>query len=171
MKNMFKMAAILAVFCAISAGSLSFVYLSTRPQIELYARTALQNSLREVLPGADSFIEKKGIYFGSRKGEQIGYAVPVGQRGYSSEIKLLVGINIKGRTVGLKVLNQNETPGLGVNILKPAFLKQFYDKTVTDPLIPKKDIDAITGATISTRAVCDGVRQALRLLSREGESK
>ena len=168
MKNILKMAVILATFCALSAWALSYVYLFTRPQIELYARNALQKSLKEVLPGADSFTEKNGIYYGTRQGSLIGFAVPATRRGYSSEINLLAGININGQIAGLKVLSQNETPGLGVNILKPSFLEQFNDKTINDPLVPKKDIDAITGATISTRAVCEAVRQAL---SRESESK
>jgi len=60
------------------------------------------------------------------------------------------------------VLKQKETPGLGSAITKMSFLQQFIGKSLKDRLAPKEDIDTITGATISTRAVCDGIKQALK---------
>lgn len=144
MGKILKLAAILAVFCVISAGGLAYVYLFTQPKIEANSKLTLENSKREVL-GKDN----KGT------------AVAVSPRGYSGPIDMLVGIDPQGKVKGLKILNQRETPGLGANITKPGFLRQFVGKSAKDSIEPKKDIDAITGATISSRAVCRGVREAL----------
>lgn len=144
MGKIIKLAVILAVFCIISAGGLAYVYLFTQPKIEKNAKLAFENSKREVL-GKDN----------------IGTAVVVSPRGYSGPIEMLVGID-KGKVKGIKVLSHRETPGLGANIVKSSFLNQFIGKSLKDLIEPKKDIDAITGATISSRAVCSGVREALQ---------
>ena len=155
------------LFCVISAALLSWVYLLTKPKIEFYARQTLENSLHEVLPNAGTFkeVKKDGqiIYQGLSDGTVAGTAFFLAPQGYGGKIEMLVGIDLKGKISGIKIINQHETPGLGVNILKKEFLEQFLGKTIKDPLEPKKDIDAITGATISTRAVCHGAKNALEI--------
>ena len=79
---------------------------------------------------------------------------------------MVVGIDLKGRVAGIKIISMNETPGLGMKASGSNFLKQFMGKTSKSPLKAKKDIDAITGATITSQAVADGVKQALK----KGES-
>lgn len=144
MLNSLKMGFILALFCVLSAWGLSYVYLFTQTQIAANARLALEKSTSEVMPAS---------------GE--GRAIAVRTRGYGSEIELLVGIDKRGAVSGLKVLSHRETPGLGAKITAPAFLGQFQGKKITDRIAVKEDIDAITGATVSSRAVCKGVRDAL----------
>jgi electron transport complex protein RnfG len=142
MGKILQLAFILAVFCIISAGSLAFIYMFTQPKIDLNRKLSYDLSVKEVLP-------------------QPGKAVSVSPRGYSGPINMLIGIDKSGKIVGIKILSQTETPGLGANVVKPKFLNQFIGKTGNDPIEPRKDIDAITGATISSRAVCSGVKQAL----------
>jgi electron transport complex protein RnfG len=160
-----RLASILAVFCAISAGGLAFVFMLTQPMIELNAKTAFTRSLREVLPDAISFSEVKSgadrVFRGRGEKNVAGVAVALSSQGYSGPIELLVGIGANNKVKGVKVLGQRETPGLGANIIKPSFLVQFVGKDLNSPLEPKKDIDAITGATISSRAVCKGVKDSL----------
>ena len=144
MGKIIKLATILMIFCVISAGGLAYVYLFTKPKIEKNAKVAYENSVKEVLPSDAS-----------------GQVVLVSPRGYSGPIEMMIGIDKKGKVTGVKVLNHRETPGLGANIVKPSFLNQFIGKSLKDTIEPKKDIDAITGATISSRAVCSGVREAL----------
>ncbi|MDD5593972.1 MAG: FMN-binding protein [Candidatus Margulisbacteria bacterium] len=139
-----KLGLILAVFCVISAGLLAYVYQFTKPRIELYTNRSRELSVRQVL--AD---------------QAAGRAINISIRGYSGDIEMLVGVGPSGEVTGVKIVSQHETPGLGANIVKPAFLSQFTGKTAKDPIEPKKDIDAITGATISSRAVCVGVKNAL----------
>lgn len=155
------MATILMVFCVISAGGLAFVYLFTQPKIEQNAKLSLENSLREVLPGSTAFEELKGEGAQVYKSDK-GYAVLVSLRGYSGPVKMLVGVDKEGKVVRVKVLDQKETPGLGAKVVQPEFLSQFSGKSESDKLEPKQDIDAITGATITSRAACQGVKQALK---------
>lgn len=142
MLNYIKMGLILAVVCVLSAWGLAYVYLATGPQIENNKLQARAKAEAEVLPHG-------------------GTAVAVAPRGYGGPIEMLVGIDKAGKVSGVKVINQRETPGLGTNVAGTKFLTQFLGKTKRDQLEPKKDIDAITGATISSRAACLGVKEAL----------
>jgi electron transport complex protein RnfG len=177
MGKIIKLGATLGVFCVVSAGLLAYVFLLTVPQIEANAKATYETSLREVLPGADMFKPlaaagaQERIFEGYAGGKRIGMAVEVAPRGYSGEVKMLVGVDPNLRVRGLKILAQKETPGLGTNILKPKFIGQFIGKGIADALEPKKDIDALTGATISTRAVCDGVKSVLKKAELRGEGK
>jgi Na+-translocating ferredoxin:NAD+ oxidoreductase subunit G len=168
MGKIIKLGVTLALFCVISAGMLAYVFMMTGPQIEANAKASFEGSLREVLPGAESFKNvstpgaKSEIYEGVAGGQVTGLAVKVAPRGYSGEIVMLVGVDPELRVKGMKILSQRETPGLGTNVEKPKFQKQFIGKGVKDAFAPKKDIDAITGATISSRAVCEGVKTVLK---------
>jgi len=165
MKRIIGLGFILMVFCVISAAALSLVYLLTKPTIDLYSKRTFENSLREVIPTADSFreINRVGMVFyqGMVSGTVTGAAFSLAPQGYSGKIEMLIGVDLNGKVSGIKILNQRETPGLGANVIKSNFLKQFIQKSLLDPIEPKKDIDAITGATITTRAVCRGVKSAL----------
>jgi len=168
MFKILKLAVTLGVFCIFSSGLLAYVYELTVPKIEANARASFEGSLREVLPGANTFknvtaADVQNPLFEGYEGEKlIGLAVQVAPRGYSGNVKMLVGVDPDLRVKGLKILDQKETPGLGTNIVKPKFTGQFIGKGKSDPLEPKKDIDAITGATISSRAVSEGVKAVIR---------
>ena len=145
MVKILKMGLILAVFGVMAASGLAYVYLFTQPRIDLNARRFLEGSKKEVLPASGK-----------------GKTIQVSPRGYSGPIEMLVGIDEKGNVSGIKILSHKETAGLGANIVNIKFLAQFKGKSKKDPLEAKKDIDAITGATISSRAVCSGVKEALK---------
>ncbi|OGC22867.1 hypothetical protein A2310_00525 [candidate division WOR-1 bacterium RIFOXYB2_FULL_37_13] len=165
MGKILKLGFVLMVFCVISAGALAYVYLFTQPKIELNGKRAFESSLTEVLPNALVFnivkIGSKEVYQGLSGKDIIGTVFFASPRGYSSNINMLVGIDSNAKISGIKIVSQNETPGLGTNVAKRSFLDQFLGKTANDQIEAKKDIDAITGATISSRAVCRGVREAL----------
>ena len=168
MGKIIKLGVTLGIFCVISAGMLAYVFMMTGPRIEANAKASFEGSLREVLPGAESFKSvaapgaKSEIYEGYAGGKVVGLAVKVAPRGYSGEIVMLVGVDPELRVKGMKILSQRETPGLGTNVEKPKFQRQFIGKGVKDTIEPKKDIDAITGATISSRGVCEGVKTVLK---------
>lgn len=143
MPKSIKLAVTLALFCIISAAALAGIYMFTQPKINANARVALEIAQKEVLAGA------------------AGKAFLVSPYGYAGNIDMLVGVGADGKIKGIKILRQRETPGLGAGIARQKFLKQFTGKSARDPLEPKKDIDAITGATISSRAVCAGAKKAL----------
>jgi len=159
---MSKSVIVLTLVCIIAAGLLGVTYIYTKDKIESQADLALADTLKEVFPNADDFEADGENYIAFRDGEIIGEAIVVESQGYSSVLRLLVGVDINNQITEVRVLFQEETPGLGSNIEKPEFYSQF-NGLGQDNIALKKDggeIDAITGATISTDAMIVGVRKA-----------
>lgn len=91
--------------------------------------------------------------------ETTGYRLNVTTRGYSGMINLAVQIDKNGVIKDIEILENNETPGFGTRINK-GFLSQFKEKRAGEVELGK-NIDAVTGATVSSRAITDAVRQAV----------
>jgi electron transport complex protein RnfG len=136
---------------------------ATSEKIEMQKKAEVNSALsKECLPGSCSLKEDKGRYIGlDKKGKVMGYAYRVYPKGYGGKIDMVVGLDVNGRVIGVKIISMNETPGLGMKASELKFLRQFIGKTSGHPLRAKKDIDAITGATITSQAVADGVKEAL----------
>ena len=99
-----------------------------------------------------------------KAGRQVGWAAPAQGQGYADTIKLIVGLTADaGRITGIKVIYNQETPGLGNKIVGDRFCNHFRGKSANVKLTAAKktadfaagEIEAITGATISSQAVCD----------------
>lgn len=102
-------------------------------------------------------------YEGIREGETIGYAVIKNVLGKLSHITFMVILDPEGEIDMVEIL---ASQGLwGADIRQKRFLDQFKKKTINDPLRLKSDIDAITGATISSRALTEGIKEILGYLS------
>ena len=177
MRDTLKLGLILMIICAVSAGSLSYVYGVTSKIIDERKALEVARAMAVVLPSAEDFqkltdeqlsgvkaeAEFSGVeevYQGSVDGEARGIVAKVLTPGYGGKIALLVGVNSDLAVEGLQVLSHSETPGLGGEITKPAFQAQFAGKGSSGPLAVSKDggeIVAITSATISSRAVVAGV--------------
>jgi len=164
LKDMIKLSVFLTIACAIAAAALSITYLATADRIELQKKAEINIALsRECLPGSSSIKTVKDHYVGyDKNGRVTGYAFRVMPKGYGGTIDMVVGINTKGHVLGVKILSMKETPGLGSKAAEPKFLDQFIGKTSKNPIKAKKDVDAITGATITSQAVSDGVKEALK---------
>lgn len=172
MKQLIKFGLILASICLMATLVLSVTYVITKPKIDQQLKREEETVLlKEIMPDADSFSHKKiyGIeYFEARRKDNlIGYCVRVVGSGYNGFIRLIAGIDPNGIIKGVKVLEHYETPGLGAKITEvkrneaePWFLKQFANKSI-DGIVVKKDIDAITGATISSRAVSEAINKTV----------
>jgi Na+-translocating ferredoxin:NAD+ oxidoreductase subunit G len=164
---MMRFIAVLAGVCAAAALVLGVLYNATKPIIAEQSAKEIQQALQRVMPGAGTYVKKtfsKGEYFECFQGEEfIGYALFVTATGYSGDIKMLLGINRDGTVLGLEVLAQAETPGLGAKCIEikrgqnqPWFLRQFYGKNITELSI--KRITALTGATITSEAILESVK-------------
>jgi H+/Na+-translocating ferredoxin:NAD+ oxidoreductase subunit G len=99
------------------------------------------------------------------RGEIIGMAVKTrSKKGYNGDVWLMVGFNMKGDIQNIFVIEQNETPGLGSKMTQPSFLDQFHGKNPGQMKLKVKkaggDVDAITGATISSKAFSEAVQLA-----------
>ncbi len=159
----------------ISAGmsaALGFVYSLTKGPIEIANKQAEIQAVKDVLPAFDNdpttgvkSIAGIDYYTATNQDKPAGYAVKTfTDKGFSGKFTLMVGFQPDGSINNIKVLDQKETPGLGTKMKDPKFKDQFLGKNPADfKLRVKKDggqIDAITAATISSRAFCDAVQKA-----------
>jgi len=163
-KDIIKLSVFLTIACAIAAAALSITYVTTSERIAVQKKAEVNSAIsNDCLPGCINIKEVKDHYEGfDKNGKKIGYAFRVSPQGYGGAIDMAVGIDIQGRVLGIKIISMKETPGLGSKASEPSFLAQFTGKTSISPLKAKKDIDAITGATITSQAVSNGVREALK---------
>lgn len=136
--------------------------------------------LKEVVPGADSFSEKEGeppVYKAYRNNastgekELIGYAfvtpdVPPERNGYSGTIDTLIGMDLEGTIVGLKVIYYKESHRYTIgDFFTWGFEGQYLGKNARDRLSIGRDIDGIAKATISAKAAAWGIRQTIRAVA------
>ncbi len=176
-----RLAAILFLICALSAGILAEVYLITNLQIQKNVELEEIGKRNQVLPEAINFQlqERNGMKFYrgiDTNGKEVGVAFPFLSRGYGGPIRMMVGINPEGKITGVAIspLDHTETPGLGAKITGESFLSQLKGRTFSEIKLRSEDgsIDAIAGATVSSRAVCEGVKKALELWGEaEGRDK
>lgn len=161
MKEMVRYGFILSLICMVAAGLLAGVNYLTNSRIIAQAQAQEEASLKEVMPEAERFAavtsDEEIIYYQAldRRGKRIGVVFKASQKGYSSVIETMVGMLKDGSITAIKVLNQTETPGLGAKIAGEEFTAQFR----TQNALSLVDIQAITGATISSKAVIDSVKQ------------
>lgn len=160
MKEMLRYGVILALICMVASGLLAVVNSLTKARIIAQAETEEERALSEVLPEAMHFEPVKSddniIYYKGEDKENkfIGVAFKASGKGYSSTIETMVGMEKDGTITAIKILSQNETPGLGANIAEPKFTGQFSNRNIQD----LNQAEAITGATISSKAVIDSVK-------------
>jgi len=172
-----KMVAVLTIVCCVAALALSQVHKVTKEPIAEAERNEQLKAIKAVLPpyANDPLKEvekhkyegtKYEFYVGKKDGKVVGRAVKVKtQAGYSGAIETMLGIAPDGKITGIYILKHAETPGLGAKIVEKSFTDQFVSRSLAKFKIRVKkdggDIDQITGATISPRAVCLAVRQGL----------
>ncbi len=178
MNELVRMILTLVIVSVLSAASLAIVYEKARPIIEGKKLEYLENALVEVIPAADRFEENndlKEIISQDREGirqvfaaynknnEKIAMALLIDSIGFGGTIKILMGIDIDtGKITGMKILEHLETPGLGERITETEFLSQFKDKSTE---IKTDEVDAITGATISSKAVIKTIAENVNKIS------
>ncbi|TVR73709.1 MAG: FMN-binding protein [Spirochaetaceae bacterium] len=130
--------------------------------------------LEELFPGADRFeglhpdeppYSLIGAY---REGERKGTASHGRGSGYGGPIRVLVAADREGIIIGVAVVEQSETPGLGDVIREESFLGQFAGKLARDPITIGDDLDNISGATLSARGTAEAVRDALEQKAPDG---
>ena len=176
MKENIKLGLILLLITGVAGFLLGGAYEITKAPIATSIETNRQDAMKEILPTADKFskvdvkINDKisEVNSGSKGTEMAGYAIKVAPKGYGGPVELMVGISNAGKVTGIKILSHAETPGLGANAPQPKFSGQFANKPIKEKLevvkvVPSKDnqIQAITGATITSKAVTLGVNDAI----------
>ncbi len=171
--SFFNMLVVLTIICAISAFSLSYTYNQTKEIIAAANKELV--IIRQIVPDFDNDpiaeqytvapFENVTLYPVKLNGQLNGTAVKTfSTEGYSGLIWLMVGFDADGKIYDVAVLEHQETPGLGSNMELPSFKDQFKGKSPEAfKLAVTKDggdVDAITGATITSKAFCDAVEKA-----------
>jgi electron transport complex protein RnfG len=156
----------LVALSIVAATVLGAVYIPTQEQLKIYEQEQRELALVDVMPLADHFDPVKSgeeiLYYRALDADNklVGYSFFREQSGSQSVITLAGGIDTEYRVTGIKIMTHAETPGLGAKIIESAFTEQFKGVAESDLLLSKNDgaIDAITGATVSSQAVIDGIQ-------------
>lgn len=183
--NLTNMVLTLLIITLISGGVLGYVYELTKEPIAKAKSVKKIKAIKAVLPSFDnnpndemevvSVDDKLALEFYPAKTAQelSGTAVRTfTKKGFSGLVWLMVGFEPDGTIHNIEVLEHQETPGLGTKMTTPQFKDQFKGKNPKDFKLKVKkdggDVDAITAATISSRAFCDAVQRAYDELEKKG---
>lgn len=175
-KEVIKPAAILFVICVAVSAALAGTNLLTADRIARAAAQKAEESRMVVLPEAEAFqaSEDGTHYIGLNKeapeGVVVGYVFETESKGYGGTVKVMTGINTEGNITGVIVLSHSETPGLGANAEKETFRDQYQQpvanltggiQVVKFQAPAEGEIQAMTGATITSTAVTNAVNLAI----------
>lgn len=153
----------LAVVVTISVALLTMVDSFTSSVIETRKAEEVKGILENIFPGMTDFEIEDEIYVIYEDGKKRGYGFSARGSGYGGNIEIFVGLNEGFEIAGISILSQTETPGIGSKITESSFTDQFKGLTVSDIALKPEGgkIDAITGATVSSRAVVNAVKEKM----------
>lgn len=179
MRDIIKMFIVLTVICCMSGVSLSILKDKTKDKIaDQEIKFVKEPAVLSVLAGFDNdpMIERKEVEFGNdvsklmfpakKDGELFALAMEVSDVGYGGDVNIMLGIDIEGQIRGISITKHKETPGLGARISEAEFTKQFKTLSVSgDIALTSKGgkIEAISGATISSKAVVKAVSDGVAI--------
>jgi len=176
MKEIIKLGLILFLIGSVAAAGLAFTYETTIDQIIYQRELADIVARQDVFPEADSFekiseeklskFENKAIidvYYAKSGDDVVGYVVKTRPSGFSGNIDVTTGVTLEGIITGVRIGNNQETPGLGAKSMLPEFYGNYNGLSIVSTIGVNKvspgenEILAISGATITSQAVTDGV--------------
>lgn len=177
-RDIVKITLTLVIIYAVGGALLAGVYAKTSPIIYQKNKEEKEAALKKMMPEAVKPPVKLGDwepqhhhaeYYGVEgKDGPMGYIAETFGKGYSSYIQLLVAVGTDFTVKKVSVLHHGETPGLGDEVEAEWFRKQYEGKDIDHLIVIKGEtedkIQAITGATISSRAATNGVKDALAML-------
>lgn len=167
----------LFIICAVATVLLALTNSITAPMIKDLAAKNAAETRKLVLAEANDFSEEKKItldgteytyYEGlNDKNELCGYIFTTQSKGYGGAVEVMTGVDKFGKVTGVETLTLNETAGLGMKAKEPAFRDQYKGKLGKINVVKSnpgdEDIQALTGATITSTAVTNAVNTALEL--------
>ena len=170
-KYILRLTLILFLITAVVAGLLGLVNYLTEDRIDELTRQKAEAAMQEVFP-AGNYEEipagEDGITAAYRA-DDAGYVVRVSVNGFGGAIDMMVGVDNAGTVTGVSIISHGETASLGANCTREDFRARFVG--ASDTLAVSKDggsIDALTGATVTSRAVVSGVNLALDFVKEVG---
>lgn len=172
-----KVAKISLVLFIISIATSLLLSLTNELTADIIAKGQLEKknqSMAKVIPASAYTLISSDpgvyeLYAANIKDKTVGYAVSLSESGYGGIIDMMIGLKPDGTINGVTIVNMSETPGLGDNAKKPQFTDMFRG-TKNDEIALTKDggkIEALSGATITSRAVTKGVQRASKIVITE----
>lgn len=170
-KYILRLTLTLLLITAVVAGLLGLVNYLTEDRIDALTREKTEKAMQEVLPAAryeQLETDKDGVTAAYRADDK-GYVMLVNVNGFGGAIDMAVGVGADGRVCGVSIISHAETASLGANCVREDFRAQYIG--ADGALAVRKDggtIDALTGATVTSRAVTRGVNLALEFVKEVG---
>lgn len=178
MKLVIHMLVTLTIIGVISGGVLSGINSWAEPKIIANRKAETERAIFIVQKEATNYKKVEGVKFElyevfDDSSKSLGYALPYEGNGFQGKVRLIVGVNkVVDKLVGLKVLEQVETPGLGTKVTEAPFTDQFKNLSAVPEIKPVKgvepqnpnEVQAITGATISSKAIVRIVNEGIQKL-------
>jgi len=157
---------VLSLICLFVSGALAVVNNFTLPKIEADAVARAKNEMGKIMPSADNFIEIvninnlprtiTGIFKAAdNAGDTLGYLFLISSPGYGGDINIICGVDNNGRIIKTQVLSHTETKGMTDPVFEDSHQSKYIGK---DKMLD--GIDAITGATVSSNAYKNGIRDS-----------
>ena len=174
-KFVLRLALTLLAITAVVAVALAGVNMVTAPAIAALNAQKTQDAIEMVLPGGGEEVEFPETALVSKVyASETGYAVEVTPGGFDNTITMMVGVDKAGSVLGISIISHTETAGLGAVAAAgtpagEAFRNEFVGASGSVSVTKDGgEVDSITGATITSRAVCVGVNAALEVVGKMG---
>lgn len=167
-----KQTLMLVIVVVIACAIIISAHVQTQPIIEERQEKILHEKIEMAFPeltSKEELIERE-VYKVFKGDAIIGYVVITEAYGYDSEIEVMVALEKSKEIRDVFVLDEEETPGLGAKITEEDFRKQFRGITKQEVELEETggEIDAITGATASSQAMVEAVREAFKVVNKSG---
>jgi electron transport complex protein RnfG len=181
-KDIAKLGLVLAAYASVACVLLAGVYVVTKDAKEKQDKIRTTDALKDLFPDLESYrllpegevplaggdVKAEEVYAIERRNVLIGIAVIASGKSYQGRAKVMTGVGLDGKISGARIIELNDTPGLGQNAANPAYyvdrqrritwLGQFAGMGADAPLDVGKDVQAITAATITSRSLAAMVR-------------
>ena len=181
MREIGRLVLVLGTIGVVSASTLAYVRASLAPRIEQQSDLFVRGPALERLFGrpaaqllANKIVLDTGeaaypVFYERESGEVVGLAVEAaGHGGYGGDIVMMIAIDLRtGKMTGTEIIMHSETPGIGSQVEKPSFRKQWLGLAAAEPVDLRSAggrVDAISGATFSSRAMIEGTNQVVQLI-------
>lgn len=155
----------LLLICGLVAGIVTGVYNLTADAYEQNLQKTKADAISSIF-GCDGLSVEEvsdGVNAVLRSGDVLGYSVDAVGAGFGGDVELTVGYFADGRIAGVKVISNSETPGVGSKVMDGNYLQNYNEKS--GKLTLGSDLDAVSGATISSKAVNSAVNAATEKLN------
>jgi RnfABCDGE-type electron transport complex G subunit len=163
MKEIIKLSLTLMIICAVAAGALAFTNNVTSEIIRKNEEQAKVEAMQRLFSTVDKLEDltvdgQTGTVGFDAGGNMVGVLAEGLAEGYGGKIRFRLAVDGEGKIVALQIIDHAETPGLGAKIVEEGYRKQYEGLTVDGTF----NVDAISGATVSSRAMESGVKKALQ---------